>query len=129
MGALVAKMVAVRKLEGRNGSYRPMFFTWSASKFGKQYSCLEPSNQTASVYKLFNLRNFAVEIYQYIYEVYLREFAIKIAVKDAFCLCTDRDTLVLLEAAWLQQPYIDERVSLNHEAMLQEVGCSHYCKK
>jgi len=54
--------------------------------------------------------------------IYRRELAMKIAIKEELCFCTHRDTLVFLEAAWLQETYVDGHVCLDYEAMLKEVG-------
>lgn len=66
--------------------------------------------------------SFIVETCQQMYEMFRKEVELKMCIKEELSFCSNKDTLIFYEAAWLHQPYIEKFVNLNFEAMLKEVG-------
>lgn len=95
-GQKSASIQALSRLNAKNEQRKPMFLTWSTSKF--------------------------VETCQQMYEMFRKEVELKTGIKEELFFCSNKDTLVFYEAAWLHQPYIEKFVNLNFEAMLKEVG-------
>jgi len=74
----------------------PLFTTWPTRKFAESAS---------ELLKMFE-----------------RELALKMTIVENVAHCCDRDLMMVYSAAWLQQPYIENRGKMIMESMLQEVN-------
>lgn len=93
MSILAKQMKAIVLLQKNE---TPLFWTWSAAKFG--------------------------HVFEEILLAYSTEFKVKTLVAENFGSCESENKMSFFIAAWMYQVYVDEKTNLSLEKLLLETG-------